>query len=443
MGGISWGRIGSRSSSVIIHRVREAPILLIPGTCVGAHSRHPPVILMPYVRQRTGRYRTGLEQRIRVEWQLELITQLSALEAIESEWRNLAAARGNVFLTPEWFHTWFRHYGERATPFVLTVRRTDRSLDGVLPLVRIGAGRRRVLRFAGANFGDYFQPVCHENDESRVVDAFARVLRDHRSEWSVAILHNTDVGATWPLQLARSVGRLAPLAGPSVSMPYVALKGVSWERYLEARSANFRSQLRRSTRRLEKRHRAVFRATGDADQLERDMTSFFDLHARRRHARSRLLDPSAQAFHREFASRALQRGWLRLSLLEVDGVAVAALYGVRIGRRYGYYNSGFDPDWSRFSVGFLLLNRTIRDAIDEGAGEYDLMLGGERYKNRFSSTERRVRAFMLAPRLHPVRIAFGLEVGARRAMATLFSEGSASTRRLLRPIARRLPGARG
>ncbi len=133
---------------------------------------------------------------------MQLITDISGLEAVESAWRDLATTRGNAFITPEWFRSWFRYYGEKATPFVITVSRPDGSLEGVVPLVRIAEGRRRVLRFAGARLGEYFHPACRESDESRVVAACSQMLQDHRSEWSGAIFHNTDASAAWTRQLA-------------------------------------------------------------------------------------------------------------------------------------------------------------------------------------------------------------------------------------------------
>ena len=195
---------------------------------------------------------------------MQLITDISGLDAIESAWRDLATARGNAFITPEWFRSWFRYYGEKATPFVIAVSRPDGSLEGVVPLVRVAEGRRRVLRFAGANLGEYFHPACRESDESGVVAACSQMLQDHRSEWSGAILHNTDASAAWPRQLADGKG-LAPLGGPLDSMPYVPLKGVTWEQYLADRSAKFRAQLRRSTRRLEEDHQLEFRTTAATD----------------------------------------------------------------------------------------------------------------------------------------------------------------------------------
>ena len=84
---------------------------------------------------------------------------------------------------------------------------------------------------------------------------------------------------------------------------------------------------------------------------------------------------------------ALERGWLRLWLAEVDGKAVAAWYGFRFGDAEWYYQSGRDPDWDKDSVGLVLLAHTIREAFDDGLRTYRLLRGGESYKDRFATSD--------------------------------------------------------
>ena len=59
--------------------------------------------------------------------------------------------------------------------------------------------------------------------------------------------------------------------------------------------------------------------------------------------------------------------------------------------------AGFEPAWSRYSVGFLLLAETVREAIAEGAVEYDLLVGDEAFKARFATGERLGSTVLLAP----------------------------------------------
>jgi CelD/BcsL family acetyltransferase involved in cellulose biosynthesis len=76
--------------------------------------------------------------------------------------------------------------------------------------------------------------------------------------------------------------------------------------------------------------------------------------------------------------------------------------------------AGFDPGWSQRSAGLVLLGRTVRDAIEEGAMEYDLLAGGDAYKRRFETGLREARTLVVTPRFHPARAAAAVGVGARR-----------------------------
>src|SRR5439155_1798028 len=131
-----------------------------------------------------------------------------------------------------------------------------------------------------------------------------------------------------------------------------------WDEFLGSRSANLRQQVGRRERHLRREHRVRFRLT-DPDLLEGDLDTLFRLH---RAIRPRS-DFGPEAFHRDFAAVALERGWLRLWILELDNRPAAAWYGFRIGGVETYYQAGRDPSLDPLSVGFVLLTHTIRVAL--------------------------------------------------------------------------------
>jgi CelD/BcsL family acetyltransferase involved in cellulose biosynthesis len=157
---------------------------------------------------------------------------------------------------------------------------------------------------------------------------------------------------------------------------------------------------------------------------------------------SRLSQERPQAFLTEFAERAHLRGWLRLCVLEADGKPVAAWLGWRLGGRFAYYQAGFDPDWSKQGVGFVLLAETIRAAAAEGAREYDMLLGDEAFKLRFADASREVCTVLVAPRLHPVRLLATSEIALRRMAGRLPESVRESAKRRADGVLRRLPMAR-
>jgi CelD/BcsL family acetyltransferase involved in cellulose biosynthesis len=364
----------------------------------------------------------------------EVVTQVAALEPVESDWRRLAEARGNAFATPEWFRAVLEANPDEA-PHAVVVRRHS-ELTGVLPLVSSGG----TLRFAGALFADWLHPAALAAEEDAVAAAAGEALAA-ADGWSMLVIDNVDAQATWPRRLA--CGRLAAVGGGAAPapLPYAELPA-DWDAYLATRSRNLRSQLGRKLRALERDHDVVMRL-GDLDDLD----TLFDLHGRRRDVvggfASSLVHEDARAFHRSFATVARDRGWLRLWLLEADGAPVAAWYGWRIGHRYAYYNAGFDPAWADRSVGLVLLARTIRAAVEEGASEYDFLLGGEAYKERFATGERLATSLIVTPRFHPARALATADAALRWSARKLPERVRNPIRRAASVVVRRLPTTRG
>jgi CelD/BcsL family acetyltransferase involved in cellulose biosynthesis len=362
----------------------------------------------------------------------ELVTEISEVEALADEWRPVAERRGNAFVTPEWFLAWLRRCGKGWEPRVAVVRTAGGSLRGLLPLVSYKDSGHRTLQFCPV--GDYFHPVAEAGEEKAVAIAAAPAVVAPGGGPSALLLENVDVdGDWWPALADASPTTMATVERPDSVLPFVELAGLDWQEYLAGRSRQLRSQLGRKLRSLRNQHDVQFRRTRSSEELADDLGILFRLHDARWAERpdiSAFSDPAVRAFHVEFATAALERGWLRLTALEVDGAPIAALYGWLIGGRWSYYQAGFDPAWSRHSPGFLLLAETIREAIEDGASEYDMLLGEEAFKRRFGTSSRRVRTVVLAPRGRPAHISAATGTHIRRAWRKLPSGPRARVKRL-------------
>lgn len=332
--------------------------------------------------------------------------------ALLSAWRDLAELRENPFLSPEWYLAALESQPAEE-PFALAWRR-DGELRGVLPLVRAAHGPLRILRFAAARRGDWFTPACRPADEGEMADAVAAFLAAEKRSWHALRLDRIDSECAWPAALAGVEGggiRLAPSRREDV-LPYVEFGEGGFEGYLAGRSRNFRSQLGRRRRKLERDHGLSFRLTAEPGELSADMETFFRLHDERWRSREEASSQSevAREHQRLFAAAALERGWLRLWIAEADGRPAAAWYGWRIGQRYCYALSGLSEEFERHGLGTVLLAHTIEQAAAEGAAIYDLMWGDEGYKQRFETGRRQASTWLLSRRGHPASPAIGLGV---------------------------------
>jgi dTDP-4-amino-4,6-dideoxygalactose transaminase/CelD/BcsL family acetyltransferase involved in cellulose biosynthesis len=315
--------------------------------------------------------RTG--GRAPAELSLEVGHELAPLRAL---WTKLAERSRNVFNTWEWASVWWRHFGQDR-PLRVTVVRRGAEPVGLLPLYQWRSGPARVLRFLGHGPGDQLGPVGDPDDGVPLARALRRSL--HRLDADLLLAEQLPRGQDWHALLGGR--RLAEEASPIVQF---GTDG--WEEYLRGRSANFREQVRRRARKLAREHRVAYRLSDGWRDLDRDLDTLFRLHAARwSTAPTNFLADAA--FHRAFAPVAVEQGWLRLWFLDVDGEPVAALYGFRFAGTESYYQAGRSPGWNDYRVGFVLLAHAIRQAADDGVGEYRLLRGGEDYKLRFATAD--------------------------------------------------------
>jgi len=249
-------------------------------------------------------------------------------------------------------------------------------LAAILPLYVARARPIRVVRFVGHGISDELGPVCDRNGKIGVT-ALQQALEARVWDWDVFLGDLMPGDQPWSALLAgKEVRREAS--------PVLRIGGRTWEEFLASRSGNFREQVRRRERKLAREHELRYRLA-DEDSLEEDFETLLRLHRARWADRDSTDFIATRDFQWDFAVQALANGWLRLWVMEVDDRPVAAWYGFRFGDAECYYQAGRDPDWDGYSVGFVILAHTIREAFNDGLEEYRLLRGGEAYKDRFAS----------------------------------------------------------
>jgi GT2 family glycosyltransferase/CelD/BcsL family acetyltransferase involved in cellulose biosynthesis len=303
-----------------------------------------------------------------------------SLEAVApADWDRLAGNAGHVFATPEWLGTWWRWYGGGRRALVGLVRR-ESQLVAILPLTVWWGMGVPVLRFVGHGPSDQLGPICGPLTDPGLASAVAGGLASIplRRFLLLAELVPEDQG------LGRLVGGRTLYTDES---PLLRFEQDSWDEFLRDRGRNFRQQARRFPKRLAKLGPVSYRLASDPEALDRDLDILFDLH-RRRWEGVETPFLAAAGFHRDFAARAMERGWLRLWFLEVGGRAVAGLYGFRFNGVEALYQAGRDPAFAAHPLGFTLIAHAVEQALTDGMREYHLLRGGERYKARFANRER-------------------------------------------------------
>jgi CelD/BcsL family acetyltransferase involved in cellulose biosynthesis len=316
------------------------------------------------------------------------LERLDALEPARDDWRRLADAAGSPFSTYEWAETWWRHFGAERPLRIVRCADANGRVFAILPLFLARSRPLRMLRFVGHGAADQLAPVCAPEDAPAAAEALRAALAGPAGRWDVTIADRLPGEHDWPGLVGGRVLDLTP-------SPVLEAGGASFEDWLRSRSKNFRDQVRRRERKLAKSHELAFRLTDDTDRLDDDLSTLIRLHRERWGDASGSFEGDREAFHRDFARVALERGWLRLWTLELDGRPAASWLGYRFGGAEWYYQAGRDPAFEKQAVGFVLMAHTVREALDDGMREYRLLLGGEGYKDRFANADRGLHTAML------------------------------------------------
>lgn len=294
------------------------------------------------------------------------------------EWDNLASRTGDVLLSREWLGLWWKLY-QRELPLVsLTTRHADGRLASLLPLVQVRS-HLKTLRPLGPWPPAEISLICDPTDADTHAVFLAEEL-NRRQDW--ASLQVMGVPADLPFDPGGR-GFYAYGQEPNRSVTFA---GADWDTYLARRSKNFRTQIRRRDRQLQKDFRVSFRRADDPERLEQDTTELFRLH-RLRWPDSSILTPASELFHRQIVRIGLERGWLALWFLELDGHSAACALGFRYGGTETFYQSGRDPAFETSQAGLTLAVHAMRESANSGMAEFRFLGGDQEYKRRLSDTD--------------------------------------------------------
>lgn len=304
---------------------------------------------------------------------------LGGLRDVRELWERLEAPMANPFASWLFADVWWRHLGDGAALDLRAVR-CGNDVVGILPLCRRGDE----LRLLGHVDGDVLGPVCAPGHRRECLLA----LRAHaRRSGTTLIADELPAGSSGVL--GGKVVRRTP--SPVVDVPPGGFKAL-----LASRSANLRQGVRRRRRLLECDHDVRVR-TADEQTLAHDLRVLIDLHNLRWDGTTEVFSGARVAMHRELAGRFLARGWLRLRVLQLDGRPVAANYALRVGGGEWYYQAGRDPRLAPRSVGAVLQAECIRLACEEGAREYRMLRGDQRYKLSWANRDAPVETVRVDP----------------------------------------------
>jgi CelD/BcsL family acetyltransferase involved in cellulose biosynthesis len=362
---------------------------------------------------------------------LEVINTEERFKEIREEWMELLAHSSSdcIFLTWEWLYTWWKHLAGGSQLHILVVR-SGEDVIAIAPLASpstklIRLARINALEFLGTGSvgSDYLDIIARRGKEDEAMDVLVEYLL--RGKF-VLDLKQLVKNRSLVRQLATRLQQQGWNRSETSSniCPFIDLTGHTWKSFQAGLGPKHRYNFNRRRKNLYRDFDAGFECIVSEHQRSAALASLVTLHNKRMQQRGGsdgLHSSELIGFHEELTRLALTRGWLRLFLLTLNGEKAAALYGFMYGRKFSFYQSGFDPRYSPYSVGLVTMGLAIEAAIADGAEEFDLLHGDEKYKSLWAKMQRdlvRMELYPPTPRVWIYTKAIGLGRLARRAVRT-------------------------
>ncbi|UCG10319.1 MAG: GNAT family N-acetyltransferase [Dehalococcoidia bacterium] len=289
----------------------------------------------------------------------------------------------SVFVLPGWLRVWWQSFGDGAELYLRTVRQEE-EIIGIAPLF---IRDKKAALIGSADVCDYLDFVpAHDKEEE-----FFSVLLDDLIDRGVSHLdlrplrpNSTVLNYLVATARNRNYSVLCQEDGVSVELDLPA----TWEEYLALLATKQRHELKRKLRRLEEAGNVAYRCMEvSPPQVDGFMDTFLRLFTLSWEEKAEFMTPRRESFFRSLARAMAEAKLLRLGVLELDAVTVAMIMGFDYDDTMYLYNSAYDPDYRRLSVGLLSKVLCLKDSLEGGKKRFDFLKGGEPYKYQLGGSE--------------------------------------------------------
>lgn len=329
---------------------------------------------------------------------VQILTHPSLFETLQAEWNTLLEQSQTkmLFNSWEWHYHWWHAY-EPGDLWVITFRSSEGTLIGLAPFyIEHDAERGRVLRFIGGLDVTDYQDVlvsCQHLDD--VYSCLAHTLGERHDCYDVIDIHNIPQDSPsltqWPAFLEQN--GFTVTTEQNEVCPIIPLPD-TFDAYLDNVMDNKQGrEVRRKLRKAEGYNAELgslsWYIVNDSHDIQAELKKFVSLMASSHPEKAAFLqNPQHVRFFETIMPALLDKGWLQLNFLVIDGEPAAAYLNFDYENMILVYNSGLNPNkFSHLSPGIVLLAYNIQHAIEQKRRVFDFLRGNENYKYRMGAKD--------------------------------------------------------
>lgn len=355
-------------------------------------------------------------------------------------------SKATPFQHPVWLSSLYEVLAPRrkAQKQVITVRGEDGRIALVLPFVRRRLGLLRLVEYADLGVNDYAAPVL-DCDAAASLAADRQVSKEiRRMLGRFDLLRIERVADSPDTMLSLIAGATAKRHAYNTHIVDLPKSTEAWRAQLDPK---FSRHLERAYKRLRPKGEPRLRIIDDVAEVE-DIMARMQTFREARFAEHRgtdlVQDSDCFSFYSAVARASVENGPSTLAVLEVADVPAAVALNLIDRNRDIHVLVGYDVVRLRnYSLGLLIVDQLVQDAINRRQAYFDLTIGDEPYKANFGARPSPVFEIRVQRTLLGRMVVIGRTVylRARRLVKQMVTERKprgavrppAASQRLLRP----------
>lgn len=335
---------------------------------------------------------------------VQIIDQYGDFLKLRDSWNQLLEKSSNkvIFLTLEWLSAWWDIYGKGHKLFVILVKEGENILAAAPLMIT----KDKKLQFIAHDISDYMDFIVVGQAEECFKLIFDEINRgQHLWDWAefVYLAEGSPFMEEWKKHVSQIKAIHNSIKKDCVSIVLDLNKsGKNWADLEKTLPKKRRNDLRRCPKLLQEKGKLTFKRIRDFAEIESQFDHFISNYKRRWQAEgmgSQFDDPLKVSHYLNIARKLSPNGWVELATMKLNDEYLAMAFGYIYNGRYYYYTPTFNPDYSRYSPGNLLIKCLIESFYQEGQVKtFDLLRGAETYKYVWSKEELVLYRIRIYPR---------------------------------------------
>lgn len=336
------------------------------------------------------------------DYSIKEIKDLREFAELKPVWDELSEKQDayRPFLCFDWFKLSLEHFLNNDELLVITLYRRD-GLEAIAPFLI------RKQRFKGLYvrkvelIGNVYSPIqtflykdMEDEARQRAVRLILSYFTQINKQWDVIDLSSIPIEYNNFELICEAVTKSNFNSAQYFCFANWFMESISYssDTYFKLRSKNLRASIKKNIKNAKNRGNLEFKMLKDSNGIDEYISQYREVYSKSWKEKERIGDK----YLIEWMSFAATKGWLRLGIVRLDGVTIAAGFAILCNGFAYLAKTAYDKEYAELGPGSIWLTEMMKYIVDiDKVSVIDLLRGDEEYKRHWVDRRRERKGILI------------------------------------------------